>query len=151
ANSSRTKTVRGVETFFLGLTTARDAMETAARENAASERSIHDLQDVVKQIMTNDKVRESRELAEHIQSAMAKDASGNAGANRGVKQAHFVVLIGANMPSVLAEINFITNPQEERLLKTPKYRQQIAESLLTGVRSYSNTLSGIKTAKSQGK
>jgi len=148
ANSSRTRTVRGVETFFLGLSTARDALETAARENAASERSIHELQDVVKQIMTQDKVSESRELAEHIQSAMAKEGVGS---NRGVKQAHFLVLIGANMPSVLAEINFITNPQEERLLKTAKYRQQIAESLLAGVRSYSNTLSGLKTAKSQGK
>jgi N-acetylmuramoyl-L-alanine amidase len=130
------------------LSTARDALETAARENAASERSIHELQDVVKQIMTQDKVSESRELATHIQSAMAKDG---AGSNRGVKQAHFLVLIGANMPSVLAEINFITNPQEEKLLKTTKYRQQIAESLLAGVRSYSNTLSGLKTAKSQGK
>ena len=148
ANSSKTRTVRGVETYFLGLTTARDALETAARENAASERSIHDLQDVVKKIMTQDKVDESRELARHIQNAMSRPQDG---ANRGVRQAHFVVLIGANMPSVLAEINFITNPQEERLLKTPKGRQQIADSLLTGVRSYSNTLSGLKTAKSQGK
>jgi N-acetylmuramoyl-L-alanine amidase len=148
ANSSKTRTVRGVETYFLGLTTARDALETAARENAASERSIHDLQDVVKKIMTQDKVDESRELARHIQNAMSRPQDG---ANRGVRQAHFVVLIGANMPSVLAEINFITNPQEERLLKTPKGRQQIAESLLTGVKSYSNTLSGLKTAKSQGK
>jgi N-acetylmuramoyl-L-alanine amidase len=148
ANSSKTRTVRGVETYFLGLTTARDALETAARENAASERSIHDLQDVVKKIMTQDKVDESRELARHIQNAMSRPQDG---ANRGVRQAHFVVLIGANMPSVLAEINFITNPQEERLLKTPKGRQQIADSLLTGVKSYSNTLSGLKTAKSQGK
>jgi N-acetylmuramoyl-L-alanine amidase len=149
ANSSRTRSVRGVETYFLGLTTARDALETAARENAASERSIHELQDVVKKIMTQDKVDESRELARHIQSAMAGPKE--SGTNRGIKQAHFVVLIGAQMPSVLAEINFITNPQEERLLKTPKYRQQIADFLLDGVRSYSNTLSGVKTAKSQGK
>ena len=99
--------------------------------------------------MTQDKVDESRELARHIQSAMVGPKE--SGTNRGIKQAHFVVLIGAQMPSVLAEINFITNPQEERLLKTPKHRQQIAESLLGGVKSYSNTLSGVKTAKSQGK
>jgi N-acetylmuramoyl-L-alanine amidase len=147
ANSSRTRSVRGVETFFLNLPNSKDAMETAARENAAAERSIHETEDIVKKIMLSDKVDESKELARHIQTAMAKRK--DAGPNRGVKQAPFLVLIGANMPAVLAEISFISNTQEERLLKTPAYRQQIAESLLEGVRSYSETLSGIKTAKSQ--
>jgi N-acetylmuramoyl-L-alanine amidase len=95
--------------------------------------------------MMRDKVDESRELAQHLQRAMA--ARTGAGPDRGVKEAPFVVLIGANMPSVLAEISFISNPQEERLIKTPKYRQQIAESLFEGVRSYSGTLSGLKTAE----
>jgi N-acetylmuramoyl-L-alanine amidase len=72
-----------------------------------------------------------------------------AGPNRGVKQAPFVVLIGANMPSVLAEIAFISNPQEETLIKTTRYRQQIAESLFNGVRSYADTLSGIKAAQTK--
>jgi len=144
ANSSRTRSVRGVETFFLGLTNSREALETAARENAASERSIHELQDVVKQIMMQDKAAESRELAAHIQKAMAKGKG--ASQNRGIKQAQFFVLIGANMPSILAETSFISNPEEERQLKTAKYRQQIAESILAGIRSYSETLSGVKTA-----
>jgi len=150
ANSSQVKSVRGVETFFLNFNTqSRDALETATRENAATERNIHDLHDMVEKITLNDKVDESRELAGHIQSAMSKRA--NAGANRGVKQAPFVVLIGASMPSVLAEVSFISNPTEERQLKTPAYRQQIAESLFQGIKSYAETLANIKTAKSQEK
>jgi N-acetylmuramoyl-L-alanine amidase len=150
ANSSRTRTVRGVETYFLNLNTqSREAVETAARENAASELSIHEQQDLLRKIMLNDKIDESREFAEHMQTAMSKRK--DAGPNRGVKQAPFVVLIGADMPSILAEISFITNPQEERLLKTPQYRQQIAESLLQGVRSYSGSLSGTNSAQSQQK
>jgi len=149
-NSSKTKTVRGIETFFLNYNTqSREALETANRENAASELGIHDFQDLIKKLMLKDKVDESRELAEHIQAAMSKRMS--SGANRGVKQAPFVVLIGANMPSVLAEISFISNPEEERQLKTPTYRQQIAESLFQGIKSYAETLSSTKTAKAQEK
>jgi N-acetylmuramoyl-L-alanine amidase len=144
ANSSTTKAVRGVETFFLNLNTqSRDALSTAARENAASEKKIHELQDILQKIVLNDKTDESRELAQHVQSAMSKRSF--AGTNRGVKQAPFVVLIGASMPSILAEVSFITNPEEERRLKTPEYRQQIAESLLQGIKSYSETLSSTKT------
>ena len=150
ANSSQVKSVRGVETFFLNFNTqSRDALLTAQRENAATERNIHDLHDMVEKITLNAKVDESRELAGYIQTAMSKRS--NAGTNRGVKQAPFVVLIGASMPSVLAEISFISNPEEERQLKTPAYRQQIAESLFQGIKSYAETLSRIKTAKSQGK
>jgi N-acetylmuramoyl-L-alanine amidase len=145
ANSSKIKSVRGVETFFLNFNTqSREALETATRENAASELGIHELQDIVKKIVLNDKVDESRELAQYIQAAMSKRL--NAGTNRGVKQAPFVVLIGANMPSILAEVSFISNPDEERKLKTPAYRQQIAESLYQGIKSYAETLSSTKTA-----
>jgi len=144
ANSSQTKSVRGVETFFLNFNTqSREALTTASRENAASELGIHELQDLVKKIMLNDKVDESRELAQHIQSAMSKRLNAS---NRGVKQAPFVVLIGANMPSILAEVSFISNPDEEKKLKTPTYRQQIAESLYQGIKSYAETLSSMKTA-----
>jgi len=149
ANSSRVKSVRGVETYFLNFTSSREALETASRENAASERSIHELQDLVKKIMLRDKVDESRELAQKIQHALA--GRKGSGMDRGVKQAPFVVLIGANMPSILAEICFISNPQEEKLVKAPASRQAIAESLFEGVRSYAESLSGTKTAKTQEK
>jgi N-acetylmuramoyl-L-alanine amidase len=144
ANSSRIRAARGVETYFLNFTSSREALETASRENAASERSIHELQDLVKKIMLRDKVDESRELAQYIQRSMTTRK--NAGTDRGVKQAPFVVLIGANMPSILAEVCFISNPQEEKLVKASDSRQAIAQSLFEGVRSYAESLSGTKTA-----
>jgi len=149
ANSSPTHSVRGVETYFLNFNSSKEALEIASRENAASERSIHELDTLLRKIALTDKVNESRELAQHVQTAMAK-AKGT-GPDRGIKQAPFVVLIGAIMPSILAEISFISNPDEEHVLRTPEYRQHIAESLLEGVRSYFDTLSGVKTAKSLGK
>ena len=149
ANSSQMRAARGVETYFLNFTSSREALETASRENAASERSIHELQDLVKRIILRDKLDESRELARHIQHSMA--ARKGAGADRGVKQAPFVVLIGANMPSILAEICFISNPQEEKVVKTAANRQAIAEALFEGVRSYAESLSGTKTAGTQDK
>jgi N-acetylmuramoyl-L-alanine amidase len=145
ANSSAEKGVRGVETFFLNLNTqSRDALATATRENAASEKKIHELQDILQKIVLNDKADESRELAKHIQTAMSSRT--NAGSNRGVKQAPFVVLVGATMPSVLAEVTFISNPDEEKRLKTPEYRQKIAESLYRGIKSYAETLSSTRAA-----
>ena len=149
ANSSRVRTVRGVETFILNLTNSRESLDTASRENAASEKSIHELQGIVNKIMLRDKVDESRELAKLIQKSMVSRK--NSGTDRGVKQAPFIVLIGASMPSVLAEISFISNPQEEKLLRTAEYRQQIADSLFDGVKSYAESLSGLKTAKIQDK
>ena len=150
ANSSRIRAAHGIETYFLNFTSSREALETASRENAASERSIHELQDLVKKIMLRDKLDESRELAQHIQRAALAHRKGGA-LDRGVKQAPFVVLIGANMPSILSEVCFISNPEEERFVKTAENRQAIAESLFEGVRSYAESLSGTKAAKTQGK
>jgi N-acetylmuramoyl-L-alanine amidase len=149
ANSSTVRSVHGVETYYLNFTSSREALDTASRENAASERSIHELQDLVKRIMLEDKVDESRELAQHIEKSLA--ARKGSGINRGVKQAPFVVLIGANMPSILAEVCFISNPQDEKIVKSPDARQAIAESLFEGVKSYAESLSGTKTAKVQDK
>jgi N-acetylmuramoyl-L-alanine amidase len=149
ANSSRVRSVHGVETYYLNFTSSREALETASRENAASERSIHELQDMVKKIMLRDKVDESRELAQHIEHALA--VRKGSGVDRGVKQAPFVVLIGANMPSILAEICFISNPQDEKNAQKPDGRQAIADSLFEGVKSYAESLSGTKTAKVQDK
>lgn len=146
ANSSPVRSVHGVETYYLNFTSSREALETASRENAASDKSIHELQDLVKKIMLRDKVDESRELAQHIEKALS--ARKGSGVDRGVKQAPFVVLIGANMPSILAEVCFISNPQDEKNVKTPDTRQAIAESLFEGVKSYAESLSGTKTAKS---
>ena len=149
ANSSRVRAVRGIETYYLNLTGDRDALATAARENASSEKTIHELQDLVSKITLTEKISESREFASQVQrSLFTAVARENATLrNRGVRTAPFVVLIGARMPSVLAEISFISNPRDEKLLKTPAYRQKIAEALYKGVAGYAGGLGSVEVAK----
>jgi N-acetylmuramoyl-L-alanine amidase len=148
ANSSRDPNARGVETYYLNFTSSADALEVAARENAVSEKSIHELGDLVKKIALKEKIEESHEFASNVQEALHSGlASKNSGIrNRGVKKAPFIVLIGANMPSILAEISFVSNPSDERRLQTPEYRQRIAESLYRGIARYVSGLSGVKLA-----
>ena len=148
ANSSRDADARGVETYYLNFTSSPEALEVAARENAVSEKSIHELQDLVKKIALKEKIDESREFAGDVQESLygglALEKAGIR--DRGVKKAPFIVLIGANMPSILAEISFVSNPTDERKLETAEHRQRIAESLYRGVSKYVNGLSGVKVA-----
>ncbi len=143
ANSSPYRSVAGIETYYLNFTTSRAALDVAARENAGSQRTLFDLQDVLQKIALKDKIDESREFAAKVDAALyglsAKNNPG--GKNRGVKKAPFVVLIGAQMPSVLAEIGFLTNSGDEALLRKPEYRQKVAEALYKGIAAYANTLS----------
>ena len=146
ANSSPDASARGVETYYLNFTSQPDALEVAARENAVSDQSIHQLSDLVKKIALKDKIDESREFASDVESSLyAGLQKGNGGLkNRGVKKAPFVVLIGANMPSILAEISFVTNPRDANQLQQPEYRQRVAESLYKGVAKYAGGLSATK-------
>jgi N-acetylmuramoyl-L-alanine amidase len=146
ANSSSDASARGVETYYLNFTSSPDALETAARENAVSGQSIHQLSDLVKKITLKDKIAESREFASDVEQSLYGGLQrGNAGLkDRGVKKAPFVVLIGANMPSILAEISFVTNPKDASQLQQPEYRQRVAESLYKGVAKYAGGLSGVK-------
>ncbi|MBZ5596748.1 MAG: N-acetylmuramoyl-L-alanine amidase [Acidobacteriia bacterium] len=148
ANSSDDPDARGVETYYLNFTSSADALEVAARENAVSEKSIHELQDLVKKIALKEKIEESHEFASDVQHALHSGLSAKSPGirDRGVKKAPFIVLIGANMPSILAEISFVSNPGDERRLKTPEYRQKIAESLYRGISKYVSGLSGVKVA-----
>ncbi len=148
ANSSHDPAARGVETYYLNFSSSPDALEVAARENAVSETSIHELQDLVKQIALKEKIEESREFASDVQQELHSGLSvKNPGLrDRGVKKAPFIVLIGANMPSILAEISFVSNPGDERRLETAAYRQRIAESLYRGISKYVSGLSGVKVA-----
>ena len=148
ANSSHDPDARGVETYYLNFTSSPEALEVAARENAASDKSIHELQDLVKKIALKEKIEESREFASDVQQSLHSGlAAKNPGIrDRGVKKAPFVVLIGANMPSILAEISFISNPGDEKRLRGPEYRQRIAESLYRGISRYVNGLGGVKVA-----
>jgi N-acetylmuramoyl-L-alanine amidase len=148
ANSSRNEEARGIETYYLNFTTSADALEVATRENAQSNRSIHDLQDLLKKIARNDKIEESRELAADVQDALVarlrRTRQGDE--SRGVKKAPFVVLIGANMPSILAEIGFLSNPTDERLLRSPLAHQRIADGLFNGIERYLASLNSLPRA-----
>jgi N-acetylmuramoyl-L-alanine amidase len=149
ANSSPDATARGVEVYYLNFTTSPEALEVAARENAVSNQSIYQLSDLVKKITLKDKIDESHEFASDVESSLYSGLEeGNAGLkDRGVKKAPFVVLIGANMPSILAEISFLTNPDDARQLRDPAYRERIAESLYRGVSRYVSGLSGVRVAQ----
>jgi len=149
ANSSPDPTARGVETYYLNFTSSPESLELAARENAVSQQSIHQLSDLVKKIALHDKIDESREFASDVEKYLYDGLDqGNPGLkDRGVKQAPFVVLIGANMPSILAEISFLTNPDDARQLRDPNYRQRIAESLYRGIARYVSGLSGVRLAE----
>jgi len=148
ANNISDPSVRGVETYYLNFTTSHDALAVAARENAVSEKSIHELQDLVKKIALKEKIEESREFAADVQQSLYSGLSAKSAAirNRGVKKAPFIVLIGANMPSILTEISFVSNPTDAKKLKTGEYRQRIAESLYKGIDKYVSGLSGVKVA-----
>jgi N-acetylmuramoyl-L-alanine amidase len=142
ANANEDASLRGVETYFLNLSPDPDAARIVARENASSSQTMHEFEDIVKAIALNDKIDESRDFATIVQRSLYEKlrASNRATRNLGVKQAPFVVLIGATMPSILAEVSFMTNRQEADLLKTDKYRQQIAEALYQGVMRYQQSL-----------
>jgi N-acetylmuramoyl-L-alanine amidase len=148
ANSSHDPAARGVETYYLNFTSSPEALEVAARENAVSEKSIYELRDLVKKIALKEKIEESREFAGDVQQSLHSGLAAKSPAirDRGVKKAPFIVLIGANMPSILAEISFVSNPTDEHRLETAEYRQRIADSLYRGVANYVSGLSGVKVA-----
>jgi N-acetylmuramoyl-L-alanine amidase len=145
ANSSQDHGARGIETYYLNLKGSPEAMEVAARENAVANVGIHDLEDLVKKIARNEKIDESKEFAEDIQASLSQRVQkGNKTVkNRGVRKAPFVVLIGADMPSILTEISFLSNPADEQLLKQPENRQRVAEGLYQGVASYLQSLNSV--------
>jgi len=153
ANSSHDPAARGVETYYLNFTSSPEALEVAARENAVSEKSIYELQDLVKKIALKEKIEESREFAGDVQESLHSGLAAKSPGirDRGVKKAPFIVLIGANMPSILAEISFVSNPGDEHRLETSDYRQRIAESLYRGIAKYVNGLSGVKVASKMDK
>ncbi|MBI3400061.1 MAG: N-acetylmuramoyl-L-alanine amidase [Acidobacteria bacterium] len=151
ANASPTPQARGIETYFLNFANNLSAAAVAARENAASGQTMGALPDFLKAIALNNKLDESRDFATQVQHAMIdrlKPANKTV-KDLGVKQAPFVVLIGAAMPSVLAEISFVTNPGEARLLKGNVYRQRIAEALFNAIRKYQASLRNVSTVALQ--
>jgi N-acetylmuramoyl-L-alanine amidase len=147
ANASENPRTRGIETFFLNFATSLSASAVAARENAASGQAMGALPDFVKAIALNNKLDESREFATLVQWSLVDrlEKANRSVKDLGVKQAPFLVLIGAAMPSVLTEISFVTNAQDARLLKSASFRQQVAEALRNAVRRYQMALTEVGT------
>jgi N-acetylmuramoyl-L-alanine amidase len=144
ANASRRRHAKGIETYVLNWTNDKEAIRVAARENAISPRRMQRVQDELQMILLdlarNNKRDESIRLAHSVQSSLTKmlRESYRGVEDLGVKQALFYVLIGAEMPSILAEISFISNPIEEKRLATERYRHKIAEAIAKGVGDYIN-------------
>jgi len=149
ANSSDFREARGAETYYLSLATSPQSRELATRENASAQSSLHELSDLVAKIARNDRIAESKLLAVDIQNTLSQRLQlVNGGEkNRGVKQAPFVVLTGANMPAVLSEISFVSNASDESLLLESGQRQRVAEGLYRGIAAYLNGLHGVPHAK----
>jgi N-acetylmuramoyl-L-alanine amidase len=149
ANSSDNRDARGVETYSLSLTASPESTELATRENALAQSSLHDLPDLIKKITRDEKIAESKQLAVDIQSALLQklQLANRRETNRGVKQAPFVVLIGAHMPAVLSEISFVNNASDENLLLESGQRQRVAEGLYRGIATYLDRLHSLPQKK----
>jgi N-acetylmuramoyl-L-alanine amidase len=151
ANANENPSARGVETYFLNFASNMTAAAVAARENAASGQAMGALPDFLKAIALNNKLDESRDFATAIQNGIVerlRKTNKNV-KDLGVKQAPFVVLIGAAMPSALTEISFLTNGPEAKLLRTNAYRQRIAEALAAGIAKYQKSLKSVGTVAQQ--
>ncbi len=142
ANASTSRSTSGVETYYLNFARNTAEREIAARENATTLLSIGELQDLVRKIAMADKSTESRELAALMQRSLYSGSRGifPKSRNRGVRSAPFVVLIGAEMPAVLVEVAFISNPRDEKVLKKENNQQVLAQALLTGIEGYLKSL-----------
>jgi N-acetylmuramoyl-L-alanine amidase len=149
ANASRDPNARGIETYYLNFTSDPEALAVAARENATSEQSVFQLQSLVRKIALSEKIDESKDFAKIVdrQLTLHLGEDGDRQPDRGIKKAPFVVLIGANMPSILVEISFLTNPRDERLLRSPHFRQEIARALYAGIARYADALGTIRVAQ----
>ena len=141
-NASEQRKARGIETYFLNWTDDREAIRVAARENRISfdkmQKVQSGLQMILQDLARNSKREESMRLAHSVQNSMVSALSRDYSQveNLGVKYALFYVLVGAEMPSVLAEVSFISNHQEERLLAKSSYRNRIAEAIADGIEAY---------------
>lgn len=153
ANSSSAASATGVETYYFNFTSDRNSIDLATRENATATSSISDLNDLLHRAVLQTKLEESRQFAQQVQtslSIMSAKLNGKS-KDRGVRQAPFVVLIGATMPSILAEVGFVSNPHDEKLMKRAEQRQKIAEALFKGVAMYASSLSHTQLARAGSK
>jgi N-acetylmuramoyl-L-alanine amidase len=138
-NAAKNGDAHGIETYILSFTRDPEALAVAARENVSTTKSLSDLEEIVKNYLLSSKIDESNRLANYVQNSVVDliSTKHNPVNNKGVKKAPFIVLIGADIPSILVETSFITNPREEKKLKNPIYINDIADGIFTGVKAYS--------------
>jgi N-acetylmuramoyl-L-alanine amidase len=153
ANASRDRGIRGIESYVIGTTTNKDALRLAAKENNISPRQVSDLQIILADLKLNDptKVIPSRQLAECLQTALVNNLQKKYGQAKdlGVKQAPFIVLVGAEMPSTLIEVSFISNPAEERMLRKQHYLDALTDAIVDGLKRYAQDAQMVKGQSSQ--
>jgi N-acetylmuramoyl-L-alanine amidase len=138
-NSHKDRRAYGIETYFLNLATDDDAIRVAAMENATSTKNISDLHTILSDLMQNAKINESSRLANYVQGSMVRHLKNKRYTrikDKGVKQAPFYVLLGAQMPAVLVETSFISNPRECKRLTNPRYQERLCEAIVKGIRTY---------------
>jgi len=137
-NAVRDKRAYGIETFFLNLATDDDAIRVAARENATSAKNISDLETILNDLMQNAKISESSRLAAMVQQEVVLHLKNSFShiRSKGVKQAPFYVLLGAQMPALLVETSFISNPRECKRLTSAKYQEELCDGIIRGIRRY---------------
>ena len=144
ANANQNRKIQGFETYLLRPGKSEDAIEVASREN-----SVIKLEDVTDQyenlsgenlimatMAQSTFMKESEDLASIIQIELDKKLDTP---NRGVKQAGFYVLIGASMPNALVEVGFLSNPNEEKMLKQSRHKQKIAEAIYYAIKSFKSS------------
>ena len=137
-NANDKVSLRGVETYFLNLTTDASALKVAERENAIASKSMSDLQFIIKDLTLNARINESSRFASSIQKSIISSLgkAGHSNKDHGVKQAPFYVLMGAQMPSILIETGFITNATESKLLQKKSYQNSIIKGIISGINLY---------------
>ena len=149
-NSARSSRVRGIETYYLDFTSDAWALEVASNENAASRRSVHELEDLLSKIARKDNIDESKEFANRVQSQLYTGISKHSSSikDRGIRKAPFIVLIDAAMPAVLVEIGFISNRSDEGLMRKSSFREEVAEYLFRGILDYAGSLGAVTEHRS---
>jgi len=153
ANAHRNRNAYGIETFYLNLATDDEAIRVAARANATSTKNISDLQSILSDLMQNAKINESSRLAAYVQDAMQRNMKKQYSyiKDNGVKQAPFYVLLGAQMPSILIETSFISNPRECKRLVNSTYQSRLCDAIVKGIKDYINETSPKKISYSRFK
>ena len=141
-NAARSSEAYGIETYILSFTNDQKSLAVAARENASSNMSRSQMSSVLKQYLLSAKIEESERFATHVQSSVVGKLSAKYQPvkDKGVKKAPFIVLIGADIPSILVETAFITNPRDEKRLRDSNYIDQIADGIMAGVKRFSSEM-----------